>query len=153
MARIWLHFNTLRFKLTFLYTIVFGLLLISLAGAIVGVRERDLTEQFDERLRDRVEVIVDEIVVPSKVSDDGQGFLPSRGRVNPFRFPGYFFQIRLADENVVYRSANLEDHTLPMTGAARGHTSSYSRSWLSEVRCLFLCTFAQEAKRLNPSGL
>lgn len=119
MARFWPHLNTLRFKLTALYTVVFGLLLISLGVAIVAARESDLREKFDERLRDRVEVIVDEIAVPLKVTEGDRESTPKRGRVNPFRFPGYFFQVRLADESVVYRSNNLENRTLPLSDAAR----------------------------------
>jgi len=119
VARFWPHLSTLRFRLTALYTIVFGLLLISLGVAIVTARESDLREQFDERLRDRVEVIVEEIAVPLKPILGDRGSTPKRGRVNPFRFPGYFFQVRLADEGVAYRSKNLEDRTLPLSDAAR----------------------------------
>ena len=119
VARFWTHLSTLRFKLTALYTIVFGLLLISLGVAIVTARERDLRGQFDERLRDRVEVIVEEIAVPLKPASGDREPTPKRGRVNPFRFPGYFFQVRLADGNVAYRSKNLADRTLPLSDAAR----------------------------------
>lgn len=119
MARFWPHLRTLRFKLTALYTIVFGLLLISLGVAIVAARERDLHEQFDERLRDRVDVIIDEIAVPLKSIEGDGGSTPRRGRVDPFRFPDCFFQVRLADESVVYRSKNLGGRTLPLSDASR----------------------------------
>ena len=119
MARFWTHFSTLRFRLTALYTIVFGLLLISLGVAIVAARESDLRQQFDERLKDRVEVIVEEVALPLYAISHDPGSTPKRGRVNPFRFPGYFFQVRLADESVVYRSKNLGNRTLPFSDAAR----------------------------------
>jgi len=131
VARFRPHLSTLRFKLTALYTIVSGLLLISLGAAIVGARASDLRRQFDERLRDRVEVIVEEIAVPLEPTDGDGGSTQKRGRVNPFRFPGYFFQVRLADESVVYRSKNLGNRTLPLSDAAR--SSEQTRGMVLET--------------------
>jgi signal transduction histidine kinase len=113
------HFSTLRFKLTALYTVVFGLLLTAMGVVIIAARQRDLREQFDERLKDRVAMIVEEIAVPPNATRGETDLTPRRGRVSPFRFPGYFFQVRLEDGRVMYRSANLQDRTLPLSEAAR----------------------------------
>ncbi len=114
----WHHIGTLRFKLTVLNLAVFGLLLVLLNATILIVRERDLREQFDTRLRDRAEVIVDEITLPIMERSNPAEVPTFPRRFNPFRFPGYFFQLRSAGGDVLERSRSLAEQTLPLEGAA-----------------------------------
>ncbi len=114
----WRHFRTLRFKLALLYLLVFGAILTGLCLVILTVRKTNLRQNFDERLRDRAETMVEKITL----SADGEGASPRRaqGGSIPFRFPGYYFQLRAADGQVVERSKNLGGYTLPLSEAARG---------------------------------
>ena len=115
----WRHFHTLRFKLAGLYVVVFGVLLAALCGVVLTVSENILRENFDERLEDRAEAMADRIVVPAEGHGTGATTKPSTTRFNPFRFPGYYFQLCLADGRVVERSVNLGKETLPLTKRAR----------------------------------
>ncbi len=112
------HVGTLRFRLTALYVAVFGVLLVALFTTILLARESELREQFDARLVDRAELIVEQINVVTKqrVGSRGIGRLPRRA--NPFRFPGYYFQLRNMDGKVLERSRSLAEHTLPIPDAA-----------------------------------
>ncbi|MGD2110949.1 MAG: HAMP domain-containing protein, partial [Phycisphaerae bacterium] len=110
----WQFFGTLRFKLSVLNLAVFGLLLVLLNATILIVREQELRQQFDARLRDRAEIIVDEITIPLENRTDPLDAPASPGRFNPFRFPGYFFQLRSAEGDVLERSKSLGAQTLPL---------------------------------------
>jgi len=116
---VWRHFKSLRFKLASLYVVVFGAILTVLGIIILTVSERDLRNEFDFALRDRAEAMADRIVV----SPDEWPPSPSPAnpipRLNPFRFPRHYIQIRLADESVAERSPNLGKQILPLSDQAR----------------------------------
>lgn len=117
----WRHFRTLRFKLAILYLLVFGAILTGLCLVILAVGEKNLRKDFDERLRDRAEAMAEKIAIST---EEPKAKTPRRtGRFIPFRFPGYYFQLRSADGQVVERSKNLGGLTLPLSyaaGRARG---------------------------------
>lgn len=115
----WRHFQTLRFKLAALYLVVFGAILAGLCIAVLTIRENDLRRDFDARLRDRAAAMVEKILIKTEDSPPREAGGESLPRLNPFQFPGYYFQLRLADETVVERSTNLGRVTLPLTEAAR----------------------------------
>ena len=113
------HFRTLRFHLAVLYLVVFGIIQIGFCLVILNVRERYLREDFDQRLVDRAETMVEAISVradQANVIESGQRTEP---RLNPFRFPGYYFQIRADAGEIRERSQNLMDATLPLSDLAR----------------------------------
>lgn len=110
----WHQFRTLRFRLATLYLVVFGVIQVVLCTVVLNVRERDLRQGFDERLQDRAASIVERITL-----DPPSSAVPtiarSLTRINPYRFPGHYFQIRRADGSIVERSTNLGRHTLPFS--------------------------------------
>ena len=113
------YFRTLRFHLALLYVIVFGIIQVGLCLVILHVRARDLSEDFDRRLRDRAETIVEAISIHADRDDVTRTRQRTEPRLNPFRFPGYYFQIRTAEGSIRERSRNLRSETLPLSAAAR----------------------------------
>lgn len=108
---------TLRFKLTFLYLAVFGVILAGLSAVLLTARERYVREDFDERLIIRANSMVAAIEYVEEGSGDGRAGA-NEARLIPFRLPGYFFQLRRADGTVVERSEDLGIATLPWDAAA-----------------------------------
>ncbi|MFH1420058.1 MAG: ATP-binding protein [Planctomycetota bacterium] len=115
----WRHFQTLRFKLAALYLVVFGAILTALCVVILTVREENLRQNFDERLQDRAEAMVEKILIATEDQAAPASQPRALSHLNPFRFPGYYFQLRLEDETIVERSRNLGSITLPLSDAAR----------------------------------
>lgn len=113
------HLHTLRFKLAGLLLIVFGVILSGLGAAVLALRERYLREDFDERLADRAEGIIDDIVSATDANGDASSGAVLRPRLSRFRFPGYYVQVRLPDGAVVARSPRLGTATLPLSDAGR----------------------------------
>ncbi len=113
------HTQTLRFKLASLLLVVFGVILGGLCAMVLTLREDYLREDFDERLADRAEAIIDDIVTAAETIPDGGTEGVFRRRVSRFRFPGYYVQIRSVGESVVARSPRLGESTLPLADAAR----------------------------------
>jgi heavy metal sensor kinase len=116
--------QTLRFKLASLLLIVFGVILGGLCSAVLALREGYLREAFDERLTDRAEAIIDDIVTAAEANPGGKPENVFQRRVSRFRFPGYFIQVRLVEESVVARSLRLGENTLPLSDAARASSQS-----------------------------
>ncbi|UCG33414.1 MAG: HAMP domain-containing histidine kinase [Phycisphaerales bacterium] len=113
------RFRTLRLKLALLNLLVFGVIFTALSVLVMAVRERQLREDFDERLTDKAESMIDVI------GHDARDWLLTeprpqpRTRLNPFRFPGYYFQLRDVDGRSLERSANLLSNDLPFSAQAR----------------------------------
>lgn len=125
VANVRRRFWTVRVKLAALFFAVFALILSAVCGAILLTRQRELRAQFDERLTDRAAVIVEEIGA-RLASAGSQAYAQDTGQaLNPFRFPGHFFQIRRADGTLLERSTSLGEHVLPLTplGEASRETS------------------------------
>lgn len=115
----WRHLKSLRFKLASLYVIVFGAILTALGVVILTISERDLRDEFDSALRDQAEAMAERIVVSPDEWPPSPTPANPIPRLNPFRFPRHYIQIRLADESIVERSPNLGKQSLPFTDAAR----------------------------------
>ncbi|KPL08657.1 hypothetical protein AMJ85_08270 [candidate division BRC1 bacterium SM23_51] len=137
------HFRTLRFRLAVLYLVVFGIILSGLCLVILSVRERYLHEDFDERLVDRADTMVEAIGVRAAQANEPGRSQRTEPRLNPFRFPGYYFQIRSEDGTVRERSHNLPQASLPLSEPARA--SHLTRSPVLE-------TISGEAAGLPPDG-
>jgi two-component system, OmpR family, sensor kinase len=114
------QFRTLRFRLAALNLLVFSVILSVLFMVVIAVRERRDLADFDERLIDRAERMVESIHV--KGATPGAAALAPDAdtpRLVPFRFPGYFFQVRGADGSLLERSKNLGPATLPFSETAK----------------------------------
>jgi heavy metal sensor kinase len=105
----------LRFKLAAFNLLVFGVILTALCMFVLTVREEYLRQDFDERLVDRAQTIADTIEITATDSPTPRTRLGGRQRWNPFRFPGYYFQLRSADGGVLERSQNLGHLELPLS--------------------------------------
>ena len=122
MSRFLQPLRGLRFQLTGLYLVVFGMIQVGFCLVILNVRERYLREDFDERLVDRAETMVEAISIRAGQIDQTQRGLRTEPQFNPFRFPGYYFQIRGDAGEIRERSRNLVEASLPfsvLAGAAR----------------------------------
>jgi two-component system OmpR family sensor kinase len=129
---VWPGSRTLRFRMAGLFLAVFGIIQTLVCAVIFVSRERDLREEFDARLLDRAEVIVDEVAARleqarSTAPEGGQ-----RRRINPFRFPGYHFQLRRADGVIFERSPSLGKAELPLADA--GLTSKHQRLVFEDIK-------------------
>ncbi|MBU0637527.1 MAG: HAMP domain-containing histidine kinase [Planctomycetes bacterium] len=118
------HFRTLRFRLALLYLIVFGIIQTGLCLVILNARERYLREDFDQRLVDRAETMVEAISVRADQVTAIERRQRTEPRLNPFRFPGYYFQIRAAGGAIRERSRNLLKVSLPLSEPARESRST-----------------------------
>jgi two-component system OmpR family sensor kinase len=119
LSRLIQHCRTLRFRLAVLYVVVFGIIQVGLCLVILNVRERYLREDFDQRLVDRAETMVEAISVRPSQADETQTGPRTEPRLNPFRFPGYYFQIRADAGEIRERSRNLTGASLPLSDSAR----------------------------------
>ena len=124
LSRLLQHFRTLRFRLAVLYVTVFGIIQVALCLVILNVREGYLREDFDERLIDRAETMVEAISIRAGRIDGGQTPSATAPRVNPFRFPGYYFQVRTEAGEIQERSRNLGEASLPLSKPARASRDS-----------------------------
>jgi two-component system OmpR family sensor kinase len=110
--------RTLRSKLALLYLLVFGFIQTGVCVVILAKREADLRQDFDERLADRAQSVLDRL----QLADIDAWTAPTvdAGSVdlNLRRWPGYFLQIRAADGTILARSSNLGRTTLPAPEAA-----------------------------------
>ncbi len=122
MSRPWQQLQTLRAKITLLYLIVFGVIFAILSVVVITVRDRQLREDFDERLADRAQAMVDAI----DIAEEAGGAPRRPRRLNPFRFPGYYFQLRAASGQVLERSHNLGDVDLPFTPKGQGSRQTHA---------------------------
>lgn len=112
------HLRTLRFRLAALYLVVFGVIQVAVCAVILHAFASHVRQDFDERLIDRAEIMIDAISVETaQPSPTPQRRSPPR--LNPFRFPGYYFQIVGDSGRTLERSWNLGETSLPFTETAR----------------------------------
>lgn len=107
----WRHVQTLRFKLAGLYLLVFGTILITVCYVLLDWTQTRLRADFDQRLQDAASTMFDKIEINSERSDLTSG--NPLELVNPFRFPGYYFELRYENGQQAYRSSNLGQLELP----------------------------------------
>ena len=88
----WQHLRTLRFKLTLVYLLIFGVILTILGVVVLTIREDYLREDFDGRLTDRAESMVEAIGIAAESLPEQISSSKASPRLNPFRFPGYFIK-------------------------------------------------------------
>ena len=106
-------FHSLRFKLTALYVILFGIIQVVLYIMVVFVYESRQWSRLDERLRQRAQSMIEVV----DVAADGVLERPSAGGVRPyldaFQFPDFYYQVRLENGKVVDRSDNMRRLEFP----------------------------------------
>jgi two-component system, OmpR family, sensor kinase len=104
---------SLRLKLTVLNVAVFSGIIAVLSIVMLAVREEFVRADFDDRLIDRATNMMEAIELVGQHPAGPLTRPDGSGRLIPFRFPGFFFQLRLTDGTVVERSENLQEMTLP----------------------------------------
>lgn len=115
--------HTVRFRLTVLNLVVFGVITAVAFVAITALRERQLRDDFDQWLSADATRMVEQIVAQS---GSKPLIAPAEGKpqINPFHFRGYYFQLRLVDGVTLVKSANLQAADLPLSAAARAASAS-----------------------------
>lgn len=111
--------NTLRFRIAALCLLVSGIVLVVLCATILHVRNRQLREDFDERLISRAEVMAEAISLKGTRRLTPTTGRRDRSKLNRFHFPDYYFEIRTGDGDLLERSRNLRSGSLPFGEAAR----------------------------------
>lgn len=114
----WHHFQSLRFKLATLYVVVFGIVLTALGLTALTLLHNLLQENFDQLQINRAEAMVRQISIDKQLTHAQLLTRPDQPRFNPFRFPGYYMQIRLFDGSVIERTPNMGQATLPFSDLA-----------------------------------
>jgi signal transduction histidine kinase len=122
---LWRHIQTLRFRLAILFLIVFGLIITGLSAVILSVRERHLRLDFDDRLQDRAEAIIEEVLSNRHEAGAANGKDYDFTRFKPYRFRGYYYQLRGADGTIIHRSPRLRGRALPLSPLARTGRESH----------------------------
>jgi two-component system OmpR family sensor kinase len=112
-------FRTLRFRLVLLNLAVFGSILVVLGLVVLFVAERFLRQEFDRRLIDGAQSMVEAMEIVAEEAPDEVRESHFRPHLNPFHFLEYHFQIRNRDGRLIERSANLRTTSLPLSDAAR----------------------------------
>lgn len=109
--------HSLRFRLTALNVLVFGLILAASFAVIMKLREREVRRDFDAWLEADASRMMEQIV-----RQPAEALVPrsanSAPQLNPFHFRGYYFELRLNEKTTLVKSANLEGTDLPMARAA-----------------------------------
>lgn len=104
--------GSLRFKIVAFHLAAFTIVLVLLSLYIFTTYESYLRKDFDARLKDRADSMVESISVAADA-------LHAQPLISPQRFPEYFFQIRADDGRIWERSQKLADAELPFTGASK----------------------------------
>lgn len=101
--------RTLRFKLTFFNTAVFGALITATCVLFLNVQRRGMIGDLDERLHARANTVIEEFTA---VRDPGLGISGPgswRPSIDPTRFTSFFIQFRdESGRNVIFRSRTLQ---------------------------------------------
>jgi heavy metal sensor kinase len=63
--------------------------------------------------------MVEAIALVENIGEHARTDDAKKPRLNPFRFPGYYFQLRLPDGPIIEKSRNLDDYELPLSEQAR----------------------------------
>ena len=126
------YIHTLRFKLTFLHTAVFALLITGTCVLFLNIQRRGLLEDIDDRLHARAETVLEDFVA---LRDEGLS-ISAPGRVRPWidpkRFPSFFVQFRNKSGSVIHRSQTLQTGGVTSAPASRSHWTPWSqRAWIS----------------------
>jgi two-component system heavy metal sensor histidine kinase CusS len=108
--------HSLRFQLTALNLLVFGLIQAGSFTAILTLREKEVREDFDEWLRADASRMMEQ-VLRQPMETLGPSPDSPTPHMSPFHFRGYYFQLRRADRTTLVKSANLEETDLPFGDA------------------------------------
>lgn len=110
----WQYFRTLRFKLTILHVLVFGVILTILSVVALAIWEASVLAFVDERLQDRADSALESI---ERAANEGRDEAITEGvipQLRGLRQSRYFFQLRSATGESLGRSANLRNVRLPV---------------------------------------
>ncbi len=105
---------SIRARLTLINLGIVTATLLVVSAIVLRLRQQELLADFDERIRSQAEVMLESIQVASDAAPAASRDRERRPRQIPFRFPGCYFQLRLADGTVLEKSASLHDLDLPM---------------------------------------
>lgn len=114
MSTMWQHVRTLRFKLTVLYVLVFGVLFTLLSWFVLAKWEQGVLDAVDQRLVDRSDAALEQI---ERAANEGRDS-PLEEAVQPqlrgLRQSRYYVQLRSATGVSIVRSSNLRNVRLPL---------------------------------------
>lgn len=113
------RFRTLRYRLAGLYLAVSAAIILILCVLLLRLCERALRADFDQRLIERADAMVDAISAIAAREQVTLWNAESLPRLNPFEFPGYYFQLRNRYGTSLERSASLGEHDLPFAELPR----------------------------------
>jgi signal transduction histidine kinase len=110
-------FRTLRFKITALYVLSFGVTLLMFSGFLYVINARAQSEDFDKFLYNRAQAIARSISITVQGElEINQALIAESGKLFPFQFGNEYIEILSPEGKVMARSRNLGTNDLPMNG-------------------------------------
>ncbi len=120
-------FRTLRFRLTLLYVLVFGVLQTGLWVLVDGIRSAQLHRRFDESLIQRGQSLIDTLGLVGR----SHGWPPEQrtleSRLLPLESNDVYFQICRPDGSLLVNSRNLHGARLPSAEPAHAENNTSAR--------------------------
>jgi len=110
--------STLRFRITILYVLIFGVILFIFSTILYFVYQRNLVEDFNAALYHRALGIKRSVSINVHGQlEINQALIAESGRVLPFQFGDEYIEIRAPDGKSLARSNNLGKNSIPFDPA------------------------------------
>ena len=114
-------FRTLRWKITVLYVVSFGITLIAFSAVLYFVNAGNQAGDFDKFLYNRAQAIARSISINVQGEIEiNQALIAESGKLFPFQFGNEYIEIRSPDGKTIARSKNLGSGSLPMDAGIMG---------------------------------
>lgn len=108
-------FSTLRFRITILYVVSFGITLLAFSAVLYFVNARNQADDFDKFLYNRAQAIARSISINVQGEIEiNQALIAESGKLFPFQFGNEYIEIRSPEGKSIARSKNLGKNSLPM---------------------------------------
>jgi len=111
-------FSTIRFRITILYVLIFGVTLFVFSAILYFVHQHNLAADFDAALYNGALVIKKSISINVRGQlEIDQALIADSGRVLPFQFGNEFIEVRSPDGRSLAHSTSLGQQTFPLDSA------------------------------------
>ena len=107
--------KSLRFRITILYVVSFGITLVAFSAVLYFVNARNQADDFDKFLYNRAQAIARSISINVQGEIEiNQALIAESGKLFPFQFGNEYIEIRSPDGKTIARSKNMGSSSLPM---------------------------------------
>jgi heavy metal sensor kinase len=110
-----LFFSTLRFRITLLNVLIFGITFFAFSFLLYFVYARNLSTDFDQLVYNRARGIAQSISIDASGQlEINEALIAESGRLLPFQIGNEFIELRSPDGKFLAHSRNLKQHDLPL---------------------------------------